>query len=138
MEAAEATSQPELDGIIAVMDIEQLVASLQHMALQWKTLQGDTTAPVPSGRYLNDSHQQQPTTDTHPAAITTLTPRARRYMARDRAVTPPPSVEVGTLELKRESTTPAAVQQPPTIAAEMSTLKNMDEPRKKPAAKLER
>jgi len=56
MEAAEATSQPELDGIIAVMDKEQLVASLQHMALQWAmcwrlaTLQGDTTAPAPSGR----------------------------------------------------------------------------------------
>jgi len=44
MEAAEATSQPELDGIISVMDKEPLVASLQHMALQWKTLQGDMTA----------------------------------------------------------------------------------------------
>jgi len=49
MEAAEATSQPELDGIIAVMDKEQLVASLQHMALQLKTLQGDATATVLSG-----------------------------------------------------------------------------------------
>jgi len=33
MEAAEVTSQPELDGLIAAMDKEQLVASLQHMAL---------------------------------------------------------------------------------------------------------
>jgi len=89
MEAAEATSQPELDGFLTVMDKEQLVASLQHMALQWKTLQGDTTAPAPSGKDLNDSHRQQPTTATHTAATITLTPRARRYMARDRAVSPP-------------------------------------------------
>jgi len=34
MDAAEATPQPELDGIIAEMDKEQLIASLQHMALQ--------------------------------------------------------------------------------------------------------
>jgi len=76
MEAAEATSQPELDGIIAVMDKEQLVASLQHMALQWKTLQGDMTATAPPGRHQNDSQPWQPTTDTHTATITTLTPRA--------------------------------------------------------------
>jgi len=75
MEAAEATSQPELNGIIAVMDKEQLVASLQHMALQWKTLQGDTTAPAPSGRYQSDNQTRQPTTDTHTAAVTTLPPR---------------------------------------------------------------
>jgi len=59
MEAAEPTSQPELDGIIAVMDKEQLVASLQHMALQWKTLQGDATAPVLSGRHQGDSRTRQ-------------------------------------------------------------------------------
>jgi len=46
MDAAEATPQPELDGIIAEMDKEQLVASLQHLALQWKTLQGDTSGPA--------------------------------------------------------------------------------------------
>jgi len=45
---------------------------------------------------------------------------------------------VGTLESKREPTTPAAVQQLPTTAAEMSTPKNTDEQRKKLAAKLER
>jgi len=81
IEAAEATSQPELDGIIAVMDKEQLVASLQHMPLQWKTLQGDTTASAPPCKYqTSDSQPWQPTTDTHTAASTTLTPRARRYM----------------------------------------------------------
>jgi len=74
MEAAEATSQPELDGIIAVMNKEQLVTSLQHMALQWKTLQGDTTAPAPLGRYQSDSQPWQSTTDTYTPAITTLTP----------------------------------------------------------------
>jgi len=77
MDAAEATPQPELDGIIAEMDKEQLVASLQHMALQWKTLQGDASSPAPSGRHQADRRTSQPTVDVLPGDVTTLTPRAR-------------------------------------------------------------
>jgi len=44
MGAAGAKPQAELNKIIAIMDKEQLVASLQSMALKWKALQGDATA----------------------------------------------------------------------------------------------
>jgi len=59
-------------------------------------------------------------------------------MARERADSPPPPVGVGTLEPKRDSATPAAVQQLPTTGAEMNVHKITDEQRRKPAAKLER
>jgi len=132
--------QPELNGLIAAMEKEQLVASLQHMALQWKTLQGDITTPVPLGRYPSDHPTRQPTTDTHKAEVTTLTPRGRRYRARERADSPPPPMELGTLEPKREPAVwdpPAAVQQPPTTGTETNVPKVTDEQRRKPAAKLE-
>jgi len=74
MEAAEATSQPDLDGIIAAMGMEQLVANLQHMAFQRRTLQCDTTAPGPSGRYPRDNPTKQTTPDPHTADVTTSTP----------------------------------------------------------------
>jgi len=77
MDAAEGRTQPELDGIIAEMDKEQLVASLQHMALQWRTLQGDTTGPAPSGKPQGDRWASQPTGVVPPADTTMLTPRAR-------------------------------------------------------------
>jgi len=60
-----------------------------------------------------------------------------------RADSPPPPVEVITLEPKREQAvlepaTRAAAQQPPTTGAEMNVPKITDEQRRKPAAKLER
>jgi len=122
MEAAEATSQPELDGLIAAMDKEQLVASLQHMALQWRTLQGDITAPVPSGRYPSDNPTRLVTAEDT-AEVTALTPRGQRYRARERVDSPPPPVEQGTLEPKREPAVlepPAAVQQLPTTGTEIT------------------
>jgi len=64
MGAAEAKPQGELNEIIAIMDKEQLVASLQHMALKWKALQGDTTAGAPPCRSsTSDSQLWQPTTE---------------------------------------------------------------------------
>jgi len=83
-------------------------------------------------RYQSDSQRRQPMTETHNAAITTLTPRARRYMARDRADSPPSPVDVGTLEPKREPTTPVAAQPLPTTGAEIT-----EEKRRKSAANLE-
>jgi len=77
MDAAEATPQPELDGIIAEMGKEQLVASLQHMAFQWKTRQGDTNSPAHFGRYQSNRRTRQPTVEAPPADVPTLTPRAR-------------------------------------------------------------
>jgi len=38
MGAAEAKPQGELNEIVAIMDKEQLVASVQRMALKWKAL----------------------------------------------------------------------------------------------------
>jgi len=138
MEAAGAASQPELDGLIAVMDKEQLVASLQHMALQWKTLQGDATAAESPGRHKSDHRMRQPTIDIHTPDVTTLTPRARGYIARECADNPLPPEAVGTLVPILEPATPAVVPLPPTTGAEIGVPKVSDELRRKPAAKLER
>jgi len=119
-----------VEGIIAEMDKEQLVASLQHMALQWKTLQGDASGPELSGRYQGDRRTSQPTVEVPPADVPTLTPRARRHIARERADSPPPPIlEVGTLAPKLEPSTPCVETAVPKIP---------DDTRRKPAAKLER
>jgi len=55
--AAEVRPQAELNEIIAIMDKDQLVASLQHMAHKWKALQGDATAGAPPTQTFD---QRQP------------------------------------------------------------------------------
>jgi len=127
MEAAGAASQPEIGGLIAVMDKEQLVTSLQHMDLQWKTLKGAKS----------DNRTRQPTTDIHTPDVTTLTPRARRYMARKRADISPPPKAVGSLVPLLEPATPAVVPLPTTTGAEINVPKISDKLRRKSAAKLE-
>jgi len=139
MGAAEAKSQAKLDELIAIMDKKQLLASLQHMALKWKALQGESRASAPPYRYpTSDSQSWQPTTKTHTAAATTSTPRARHYRSRDRAVSPPAPVDVGTLEPKREPITPTAAQQITTTDTKINSPTDNDNKKRKPAAKLER
>jgi len=141
MGAAEMKPQAELNEIIAIMDKDQLVASLQHMALKWKTLQGDATAASLCRSSTSDSRLWQPRTGPHTAAATTSTQRARRCLPalpRDRAVSPSPPVDVSTLEPKREPMTPTAAHQSTTTNVKTNDTTGNDDKMRKPAAKLER
>jgi len=78
--------------------------------------------------------------DTHSSCnhVNPKSPLLAACIARDRAVSPSPPVDVSTIEPKQKMMTPTAVHQPTTTDVQTNDTTRNDDKKRKPAAKLKR